>query len=121
MPRTKNAPNSRKRRKKVLKRAKGYKQLRSKSYRRAKEFSEKGLTYAFNDRKKKKGNFRRLWIKRISAACQMHNISYSEFINGIKKVGINLNRKSLSEIAFCQPDDFALIVEKVKKVLNEKI
>jgi len=115
MPRTKNSPARRKRRKKVLKRAKGYKQGRSKLYRRAKEFNEKGLTYAYFDRKKKKRNFRKLWIKRISAACQAYDISYSKFINGIKKANINLNRKSLSEIAFSHPEEFALIVEKIKK------
>lgn len=120
MPRTKNSPASRKRRKKVLERAKGYKQARSKTYKRAREFSEKGLTYAYNDRKKKKRNFRRLWINRISAACQMHGISYSKFINGLKKAEINLNRKSLAEIAFAHPEEFALIVKKVKG-LNEKI
>ena len=119
MPRTKNSVASRKRRKKTLERAKGYRQTRSKSYKRAREFSEKGLTYAYNDRKKKKRNFRRLWIKRISAACQMCGISYSKFMNGIKKGGINLNRKSLAEIAFYHPDEFSSIVEKIKKGLNE--
>jgi len=119
MPRTKNSPASRKRRKKVLERAKGYRQARSKSYKRAREFSEKGLTYAYNDRKKKKRNFRRLWIKRISAACQMYGLSYSKFMNGIKKEGILLNRKSLAEMAFSNPEEFSLLVEKIKKGLNE--
>ncbi len=119
MPRTKNSPASRKRRKKVLERAKGYRQARSKSYKRAREFSEKGLTYAYNDRKKKKRNFRRLWIKRISAACKMYGLSYSKFMNGIKKEGILLNRKSLAEIAFSNPEEFSLLVEKIKKGLNE--
>jgi len=119
MPRIKNSPASRKRRKKVLERAKGYRQARSKSYKRAREFSEKGLTYAYNDRKKKKRNFRRLWIKRISAACEMYGISYSKFMNGIKKEGIMLNRKALAEIAFSNPEEFSLIVKKIKKGLNE--
>jgi len=119
MPRTKNSAASRKRRKKVLERAKGYRQARSKSYKRAREFSEKGLTYAYNDRKKKKRNFRRLWIKRISVACQMHGISYSKFMNGMKKEAIALNRKSLAEMAFSNPEEFSLLVEKIKKGLNE--
>lgn len=116
MPRTKNAPASRKRRKKVLKRAKGYRQARSKVYKRAREFSEKGLSYAYADRRRKKREFRRLWIKRISAACKIYGISYSRFINGLKKAGIELNRKSLAELAFFHPDEFAQIVEKVKNL-----
>lgn len=118
MPRTKNAPASRKRRKKVLKRAKGYRQGRSKLFKRAKEFSEKGLTYAFKDRRKKKRDFRKLWITRISAACKMNGISYSKFMNGLKKIGINLNRKTLAEIAFNHPQNFATLVEKVKEKIG---
>ncbi|MCM8784683.1 MAG: 50S ribosomal protein L20 [Candidatus Omnitrophica bacterium] len=114
MPKTKNSPSSRKRRKKVLKRAKGYRQGRSKLFKRAKEFSEKGLTYAFMHRRKKKRDFRRLWISRISAACKANGISYSEFISRIKKHGINLNRKMLADIAFNHPENFALLVNRVK-------
>ncbi|MCM8818430.1 MAG: 50S ribosomal protein L20 [Candidatus Omnitrophica bacterium] len=115
MARTKNAPSSRRRRKKVLKRAKGYRQGRSKLFKRAKEFSEKGLTYAFMHRRKKKRDFRRLWIKRISAACKLNGISYSKFTSGIKKLGLNLNRKTLAEIAFNHPEQFIEIVNEVKK------
>ncbi|MGC8976443.1 MAG: 50S ribosomal protein L20 [Candidatus Ratteibacteria bacterium] len=118
MPRTKNSPASRKRRKKVLKRAKGYRQGRSKLFKRAKEFSEKGLTYAFKDRRKKKRDFRRLWITRISAACKLHQISYSKFINGIKKLGLNLNRKTLAEIAFNHPEEFSSLIKKIEKAVN---
>jgi large subunit ribosomal protein L20 len=118
MPRTKNAPASRKRRKKVLKRAKGYRQGRSKLFKRAKEFSEKGLSYAFKDRRKKKRDFRRLWINRISAACKINGISYSKFINGIKKIDANLNRKTLAEIAFNHPENFGILVKKVKEILE---
>lgn len=118
MPRTKNSPASRKRRKKVLKRAKGYRQGRSKLFKRAKEFSEKGLTYAFKDRRKKKRDFRSLWINRISAACKMNGISYSKFMNGIKKININLNRKTLAEIAFNHPENFASLVKKVKEEIG---
>ena len=118
MARVTNAPASRKRRKKVLERAKGYRQARSKLYKRAKEFVEKGLTYAYRDRRRKKRDFRSLWITRISAACKANGISYSRFIYGLKKAGINLNRKSLSDLAFNHPDAFSEIVEKVKGVVN---
>jgi large subunit ribosomal protein L20 len=114
MPRTKNSPSSRERRKKVLKRAKGYRQGRSKLFKRAKEFSEKGLTYAFMHRRKKKRDFRRLWIVRISAACKANGISYSKFMAGIKRLGLNLNRKTLSDIAFNHPENFASLVNQVK-------
>jgi len=118
MPRTKNAPSSRKRRKKVLKRAKGYRQGRSKLFKRAKEFSEKGLTYAFRDRRKKKRDFRRLWISRISAACKKNGISYSKFMDGLKKVDAKLNRKTLAEIAFNHPENFSILVKKVMKLFK---
>lgn len=118
MPRTKNSPATRKRRKKVLKRAKGYRFTRSKVFKRAKEFSEKGLTYAFRDRRRKKRDFRALWITRISATCKQNGISYSKFIDGIKKLGINLNRKTLAEIAFNHPEEFALLVNKVKEKIG---
>ncbi|MFN4226832.1 MAG: 50S ribosomal protein L20 [Candidatus Ratteibacteria bacterium] len=115
MPRTKNSVSSKKRRKKVLKRAKGYRQGRSKLFKRAKEFSEKGLTYAFMHRRKKKRDFRRLWISRISAACKANGISYSVFMSGIRKIGINLNRKTLADIAFNHPESFSLLVDRVRK------
>ena len=115
MPRAKNSPSSRKRRKKVLGRAKGYRQGRSKLYKRAKEFSEKGLDYAYRDRRRRKRDFRRLWIKRISAACKLNGISYSKFMSGLKKAEIELNRKVLAEIAYSQPDVFSQIVEKIKE------
>ncbi|HOL21270.1 MAG TPA: 50S ribosomal protein L20 [bacterium] len=118
MPRATNAPASRQRRKKVLKRAKGYRQGRSKLYRRAKEFSEKGLTYAYRDRRAKKRNFRSLWITRISAACKNNDISYSRFIAGLKKANINLNRKSLADISFHNPDVFSDLVKRVKEAIQ---
>jgi len=115
MPRTKNAPASRRRRKKVLERAKGFRQGRSKLYKRAREFGEKALTYAYRDRRRKKRDFRRLWITRISSACKLNNISYSKFIYGLKKADIKLNRKSLAEIAFSQPDMFSSLVKKITR------
>ena len=114
MPRTKNSPASRQRRKKVLQRAKGYRQGRSKLYRRAKEFTEKGLTYAYRDRRNKKRVFRNLWITRISAGCKANGISYSRFICGLKKEKIELDRKTLADIAFRQPERFSDLVSQIK-------
>jgi len=123
MPKTKNAPASRQRRKKVLDRAKGYRQGRSKLYRKAKEFVEKGLTYAYRDRRRKKRVFRKLWITRISAACKLNGISYSVFMNALKKKEIDINRKMLSDIAFNEPEKFSDLVQKVKgeQRLNENL
>lgn len=118
MPRATNAPASRQRRKKVLKRAKGYRQGRSKLYRRAREFSEKGLTYAYRDRRAKKRNFRALWITRISAACKNNNLSYSRFISGLKKADIKLNRKVLADIAFNNPDIFSDLVKTARESIE---
>lgn len=114
MPRTKNSPASRQRRKKVLQRAKGYRQGRSKLYRRAKEFSEKGLTYAYRDRRNKKRVFRNLWITRISAGCKINGLSYSRFICGLKRAKIELDRKTLADIAFHQPERFSDLVNQIK-------
>ncbi|MCK9265366.1 50S ribosomal protein L20 [bacterium] len=123
MPKTRNAPASRQRRKKVLERAKGYRQGRSKLYRKAREFVEKGMTYAYRDRRSKKRVFRKLWITRISAACKLNDISYSVFMNALKKNNININRKMLADIAFNEPGKFSELVDKVKgeQGLNEKI
>lgn len=115
MPRTKNSPASRERRKKVLTRAKGYRQGRSKLYRHAREFVEKGLTYAYAHRRRKKRDFRRLWITRISAACKQNGISYSELICRLKEADIGLNRKMLAEIAFNDQEAFTDIVRKLQK------
>jgi len=113
MPRAKKAPAAHARHKKMLSRAKGYRQGRSKLYRRAKEFVEKGLTYAFRDRRRKKRDFRQLWIARISAACRTNGVSYSVFMNSLKTAGIDLNRKVLADMAFSQPDSFVELVRKV--------
>ncbi len=75
---------------------------------------EKGLTYAYRDRKVKKRLYRRLWIQRINAACRMHGLSYSRFVNGLKKAGIALNRKVLADLAVTEPKAFSAIVERVK-------
>ncbi|MCM8757033.1 MAG: 50S ribosomal protein L20 [Candidatus Omnitrophica bacterium] len=114
MPRVKHAPASRARHKKVLKRAKGYRQGRSKLFKRAKEFSERALTYAWRDRRRKKRDFRRLWIARLTAACRGQGISYSAFMAGVKRAGWAINRRSLAEIAFQEPEIFSRLVEKVR-------
>ncbi len=114
MARVKGAMHTRKRRKKILKLAKGYRGAKSKLYKTANQAVMKSLTYAYRDRKQKKRDFRKLWIARINAAARMNGISYSKFMNGLKKNGIEINRKMLSEIAIQDPAAFAKLVEKVR-------
>lgn len=114
MPRAVDGTRHKKRRKKVLKQAKGFWGRRSKNYRTAKDAVAKALVYAYRDRKTKKRNFRALWISRISAACRSQGISYSRFINGLMKLDIRLNRKALSNMAIEDPIAFAELVDKVK-------
>ncbi len=117
MARIKGAIMTRKRRNKVLRLAKGYYGSKSKLFKTAKQAVMKSGNYAYIGRKQKKRDFRRLWITRISAACKMNDINYSTFINGLKKAGIELNRKMLSEIAIADPEGFAALVEKAKAAL----
>ena len=117
MARIKGATMTRKRRNKVLRLAKGYYGSKSKLFKTAKQAVMKSGNYAYIGRKQKKRDFRRLWITRISAACKMNGINYSTFINGLKKAGIELNRKMLSEIAISDPEGFAALVEKAKAAL----
>lgn len=114
MPRSKNAVASRKRRKKILKQARGYFGARSKAYTVAKNAVEKGLLYAYRDRRNKKRNFRKLWIARINAASRAEGMNYSSFIHGLKQNNIELNRKVLADLAMNEPSTFKAIVEKVK-------
>ena len=114
MPRTKGGVVSRRRRKKILKLAKGYRGAKSKLFKTANQAVMKSLTYAYRDRKQKKRNFRQLWIARINAAARMNGISYSKFMNGLKKNGIEINRKMLAEIAVSDPAAFTKLVEKVR-------
>jgi len=107
----------RRRHKKILKMAKGFYSGRRKHFRKAKEQVERSLVYAFRDRKQKKRDFRKLWIVRINAACRLNDISYSRFINGLKKAGIELDRKILADLAMNEPETFAQIVEKAKAAL----
>ncbi|NLS45513.1 MAG: 50S ribosomal protein L20 [Firmicutes bacterium] len=111
MPRVKSSPASRSRRKKVLKRAKGFKGARSKVYRRANEAVLKALHYSYRDRRTKKRNFRRLWITRINAAARINGMSYSRFINGLQKAGVAINRKVLAELAVNDQEAFSELVK----------
>ncbi len=114
MARVKGAMHTRKRRKKILKLAKGYSGAKSKLFKTANQAVMKSLTYAYRDRKQKKRNFRQLWIARINAAARANGISYSRFMNGLKNNGIEINRKMLAEIAVSDPAAFTALVEKVK-------
>jgi large subunit ribosomal protein L20 len=107
----------RRRHKKILKLARGFYSGRRKHFRKAKEQLERSLYYAFRDRKAKKREFRKLWIIRINAACRLNGISYSKFINGLAKSGIELDRKILANLAMNNPGEFAAIVEKAKESL----
>lgn len=118
MARVKGAMMTRKRRKKVLKLAKGYFGAKSKLFKTAKEAVMKSGQYAYIGRKQRKRNFRSLWITRISAACKMNDINYSTFINGLKKANIDLNRKMLSEIAISDPKAFKDLVDKAKAAVG---
>lgn len=113
MPRSVNAVASRQRRKKILKLAKGYFGARKNVYTVAKNAVEKAWQYAYRDRKNKKRIFRRLWIVRINAAVREHGLSYSKFMNQLKKADINMNRKVLADLAMNHPDTFKEIVQKV--------
>ena len=117
MARVKGALNTRKRRKAVLKAAKGYFGAKSKHFKMAKQAVMKSGNYAFIGRKLKKRDFRRLWIARISAQCKVNGINYSRFMNGLKKAGINLNRKMLAELAVNDKAAFAALVEQAKAAL----
>ena len=117
MARVKGAMMTRKRRKKTLKLAKGYFGAKSKLFRTAKQAVMKSGQYAYIGRKQRKRDFRRLWITRISAACRMNGVNYSTFMNGLKKAGITLNRKMLSELAINDAAAFTALVEKAKAAL----
>ena len=117
MARVKGALNARKKHKKVLKMAKGYFGARSKQYRVAKQSVMKAMAHSFAGRKQTKRAYRRLWIVRINAAARMNNMSYSQFMNGLKKADININRKMLAELAVNDMNAFTSVVEKAKAAL----
>ena len=107
--RVKRGFKARKRRKKILKLAKGYRGGRSKLYRTAADAVDKALQYAYRDRRARKRDFRRLWITRVNAAARINNLSYSRFMQGLKQAGVDLDRKILAELAVSAPNDFAQI------------
>ncbi|EAB5223855.1 50S ribosomal protein L20 [Campylobacter coli] len=117
MARVKTGIVRRRRHKKVLKLARGFYSGRRKHFRKAKEQLERSLVYAYRDRRRKKRDFRRLWIVRINAACRLNDLSYSKFINGLKKAGIELDRKILADLAMNDAAAFAKIAEAAKKAL----
>ena len=114
MPRSVNHVASRAKRKKVLKMTKGYFGARKNVWTVAKNTLEKGLVYAYRDRKQKKRNFRSLWIQRINAGVREHGLSYSQFIDMANKKGVTLNRKTLADLAMNHPEAFAAVVNSVK-------
>ena len=118
MARVKRSLHARKKRRKVLEQAKGYWGLKSTNYTYAKEQVEHSLTYAYRDRKNKKRTFRRLWIVRINAAARQNGLSYNQFMAGVHRAGIELDRKSLADLAVSDPKAFALIAEKAKAALD---
>ena len=120
MPRVKGGTIHAARRKKVLKQAKGYFGSKHRLYRTAKEQVMHSLKYAYRDRRQKKRDFRKLWITRINAACRMNDISYSKFINGLSKAGVEINRKMLSELAIENEKGFANLVVIAKEALEGK-
>ncbi len=117
MPRAKSGVPRKRRHKKILKMAKGYRGARSRHYRVAKETVTRGLAYSYRDRKVKKRDFRGLWIVRINAAVREHGMSYSKFVSGLKKAGVEIDRKVLADIALNEPQAFAEIVKKAQAAL----
>ena len=117
MARVKRAVNAHKKRKKVLKLAKGYFGAKSKQYRTAKAAVMKSMNYAYIGRKQKKRNYRQLWIARINAAARINGLSYSRFMDGLKKAGIEVNRKILADMAVNDPAAFTALAEAAKKAL----
>ena len=120
MTRVKGGVVSKNRRRKVLKRAKGYFGSKHRLYKTAQEQLFHSGAYSFNDRKKRANDFRKLWIARINAACRNNDIVYSKFINGLKKANVEINRKMLSELAIFAPEEFSALVKLAKDALEGK-
>ena len=118
MPRVKRGVHARKKRRKVLEQAKGYWGLKSTNYRYAKEQVEHSLVYAYRDRKVRKRKFRSLWIVRINAAARQNGLSYNQFINGLHKADIQLDRKVLADLAVKDPAAFSAVAERAKSALS---
>ncbi|HEY7796184.1 MAG TPA: 50S ribosomal protein L20 [Microbacteriaceae bacterium] len=117
MARVKNAVNSHKKRRVALERASGYRGQRSRLYRQAKQQVLHSLVYAYNDRRNRKGDFRRLWIQRINAAARSNGITYNRFIQGLNLAGIEVDRRMLAELAINEPATFAKLVESARAAL----
>lgn len=120
MPRSTRAPARNRRKKKIFKAAKGYFGGRKNLYRTAKDAVERGWEHAYRDRKKKKRNFRKLWISRINAAVRERDMSYSRFMNGLKEVGVELDRKALADLAVRSPEAFSALVDRAREGLASK-
>ncbi len=118
MARSQPSVPSRSRRKKVVSRAKGYRGRSKSNFRLAKERVDKAMQYAYRDRRAKKRSFRSLWIQRINAGARLHGLTYSQFMNGLTKAGIELDRKVLSDIAVREPDSFKSLVEQAQAALS---
>ena len=121
MARVKRAVNAHKKRRVVLERASGYRGQRSRLYRKAKEQVTHSLVYSYNDRRKKKGDFRKLWIQRINAAARQNGITYNRFIQGLKAAGVEVDRKILADLAVNDAPAFAVLVETAKANLPEDV
>ena len=119
MARVKRAANAHKKRRVTLERASGYRGQRSRMYRKAKEQVLHSMTYAYRDRKDRKGDFRRLWIQRINAAARTNGITYNRFIQGLKAAGVEVDRRMLAELAVADAPAFTALVEVAKKSLPE--
>jgi large subunit ribosomal protein L20 len=117
MPRVKSNVARLKRKNKIMKLAKGYWGGRSKLWKAAKETVERGQKYAYRDRRRRKGEFRRLWITRINAAARLHELSYSRLMSGLKRAGVEINRKVLADLAVREPDAFKQLAEVAKQAL----
>ena len=121
MARVKRAANAHKKRKVVLERASGYRGQRSRLYRKAKEQMLHSMTYAYRDRKDRKGNFRRLWIQRINAGARANGLTYNRFVQGLKAAGVEVDRKVLADLAVTDAVAFAALVEVARQALPETV
>jgi large subunit ribosomal protein L20 len=121
MARVKRSLNAKKKRKVVLERAKGYRGQRSRLYRKAKEQVLHSMTYAYRDRKDRKGNFRRLWIQRINAAARANGLTYNRFVQGLKAAGVEVDRRVLADLAVTDAAAFAALVEVARAALPETV
>ncbi|MDO5746412.1 MAG: 50S ribosomal protein L20 [Actinomycetaceae bacterium] len=121
MARVKRAVNAKKKRRTVLSRAKGYRGGRSRLYRQAKEQVTHSGVYAFNDRRKRKNDFRKLWIQRINAAARQNGMTYNRFMQGLRLAGVDIDRRMLADIAVKEPQTFASLIEAAKKALPSDV